>query len=185
MFKRKNKIEVVPPHEYTDFSHRDPKDAYATRKDVAIAAITPIALGAPFIAHRLMNTPETYSATTIPVNAQIPASSPLIEPTSPIIEPMNVLAQTPAVSPDMMIPTGYVADKSLETLANILDPIIEILMVVSFPIASVIMIGGSFFFLLGNSEKAWSTIFNAALGYIIIQMSPLFLQIMREVGEAI
>lgn len=171
MFKRKDKIEVVPPHMYTDFSDRVPGDAYATRKDVAIAAITPVALGAPIIAYRLMNTPETYSAATIPVSAQITAPSP-------VIEPMNV------VSPEM-IPTGFIADSSLELLANVLDPVVQIMMAVSLPIASVIMLGGSFFFMLGNSERAWQIIFNSALGYIIIQMSPLFLEILRQVGEAV
>ncbi|MEK4485288.1 hypothetical protein MHH81_06735 [Psychrobacillus sp. FSL H8-0484] len=56
--------------------------------------------------------------------------------------------------------------------AFVLDPLVQIMVAISFPIASVIMIGGAFFFMLGNSEKAWKTIFNAGLGYVIIQMSP-------------
>jgi len=176
VFKRKDKIEVVPPHEYTDFSDRDPSlSQFATRKDLAIAALAPVALGAPFIAYRLMNTPYTYTAASIPVTA-----------------PVNVLATPPpttlpidiTATPEM-IPTGFIADSSLEMLANVLDPLVQIMMAISFPIASVIMIGGSFFFLLGNSEKAWQTIFNSALGYIIIQMSPLFLEILRQIGESV
>lgn len=178
MFKRNQKIEVVPESAYTDFSDRVPGNAYATRKDLAIAALTPVAIGAPFIAYRLMNTPDTYTTTTIPV-------------TAPVIEPVNILAQpTPTTLPiDLssgeMIQTGFIADSSLEMLANVLDPLVQIMTAISFPIASVIMIGGSFFFMLGNSEKAWQTIFNAALGYVIIQMSPLFLEILRQVGESV
>ena len=70
-------------------------------------------------------------------------------------------------------------------LANVLDPLVQIMVALSFPIASVIMIGGCFFFMIGNSEKAWQTIMNAGLGYVLIQLSPLFLQILREVGEAV
>lgn len=180
MFKRKDKIEVIPPHMYTDFSDRVPGDAYATRKDVAIAALSPVALGAPIIAYNILNKPDTYTAASIPV-------------TAPVIEPVNVIANpTPTNLPiDLstatpeMIPTGFIADSSLEMLATVLDPLVQIMMAVSFPIASVIMIGGSFFFLLGNSEKAWQIIFNSALGYIIIQMSPLFLDILKSVGESV
>lgn len=178
MFKRKHRIEVVPESAYTDFSDRVPGDAYATRKDLAIAALTPVAIGAPFIAYKLLNTPDTYTATAIPVSA------PVIEP---IAEPVNVLAQLPTnlSSTPEMIPTGFIADTSLEMLANVLDPVVQILVAISFPIASVIMIGACFFFMFGNSEKAWSMIMNAGLGYVLIQLSPLFLEILRQVGEAV
>lgn len=81
--------------------------------------------------------------------------------------------------------TGFIADKSLEVLANALDPLVQILVAISFPIASVIMVGACFFFMFGNSEKAWNMIMNAGLGYVLIQLSPLFLDILREVGEAV
>lgn len=181
MFKRKDKIEVVPESAYTDFSDRVPGDSYATRKDLAIAALTPVAIGAPIIAYKLMNTPDTYTAASIPVNAPVVETIPVLaQPT-----PTNLPIDLSSVATPEMIPTGFIADKSLETLANVLDPLVQIMTAVSFPIASVIMIGGSFFFMLGNSEKAWQTIFNAALGYVIIQMSPLFLEILRQVGESV
>lgn len=34
--------------------------------------------------------------------------------------------------------------------------------------------------MLGNSEKTWSTIMNAGLGYVLIQMSPLFLDSIKK-----
>jgi len=48
-----------------------------------------------------------------------------------------------------------------------------------------IMVGACFWFMIGNSEKVWSTIMNAGLGYVLIQMSPLFLEILRTIGKAI
>ena len=47
------------------------------------------------------------------------------------------------------------------------------------------MIGACFFFMIGNTEKAWSMIINAGLGYVLIQLSLLFLGILRQVGEAV
>ena len=177
MFNKKNKIEVVPENEYTDFSHRVPGDTYATNKTIIVATLIPTtaAIGLSIYAH---NTPETYSTITIPANA-------------PVVEPINILSQLPSTLPTNMsstpemIPTGFIADTSLEMLANVLDPLVQIMVAISFPIASVIMISGCFFFMIGNSEKAWQTIMNAGLGYVLIQLSPLFLQILREVGEAV
>lgn len=178
MFKSNNKIEVVPETDYTDFSHRVPGDAYATNKTVLAAAIVPAAVSVGLLINRLT---ESNTTTSIPLTTPVSA---------PVIEPVNVLSQTQTLpvnitsTPDM-IPTGYVADASLTMLANVLDPLIQIMVAISFPIASVIMIGGCFFFMLGNSEKAWQTIFNSGLGFLIIQMSPLFLDILRDIGNAV
>ena len=176
MFRRKHKIEVVPESEYTDFSHRVPGDAYATRKTVALAAIVPTAASIGLLAHRI--TEGSAGAEQV-----ITASAPVIEQAPVLFTPQYAslqMANTPEV-----IPTGYIADTSLEMLANVLDPVVQILVAISFPIASVIMIGACFFFMFGNSEKAWSMIMNAGLGYVLIQLSPLFLDILRKVGEAV
>lgn len=85
--------------------------------------------------------------------------------------------------------TGVVANKitgtSLYVLAHALDPVTQILIAISLPIASVVMIGGCFFFMFNRPEKAWATIMNAGLGYILIQLSPLFVKILEEVGKSL
>lgn len=188
-FKKKFKLDVVPESEYTDFSDRLTNNSkyYATKKTI-IAASIPLAVAIPIVASKLTSSAEAYSVTTIPVAASVP-----IEPSLPIHateSAINILAQSNATIPVNMaspevIQTGIIADKSLETLATVLDPVVQILTAISFPIASVIMVGACFFFMLGNSEKAWQMIMNAGLGYVLIQLSPLFLQILRTVGESV
>lgn len=172
MFKRTNKIEVLPESQYTDFSERVPGDAYATNKTVLMASAIPAVVSVGLLAHRL------YEPTSV---ATIPTSAPVVEatPIMPTGVPVDI-----TTAPEM-IPTGYVADTSLEMLATVLDPLVQIMVAISFPIASVIMIGGCFFFMIGNSEKAWQTIMNAGLGYVLIQVSPMFLDILRKVGESV
>jgi len=177
MFNKRIKTEVVPASEYTDYSERFVGDEkYATLKHVAIAATIPstVAVGTGLFMYN--NFQNAYSSTMIPVNVPVP---------QPVMEP--VMAQVPTTIPVTAIaqPTGVIADKSLEILATALDPVVQILVAISFPIASVIMVGACFFFMLGNSEKAWGMIMNAGLGYVLIQMSPLFLEIIRTIGEAI
>jgi hypothetical protein len=81
--------------------------------------------------------------------------------------------------------TEFVAAQSLNLLAHALDPIVQILVVISLPVASIVMIGGCFFFMFGNSEKAWNSIQNAGLGYILIQLSPLFIKVLEQVGKSL
>lgn len=175
MFKKRIKPEVVPVSEYTDYSDRfEGDEKYATLKHVAIATAIPstVAVGTGLFMFNKFN--DTYSSATISVN--VPQQ---------VMEP--VVAQIPSTIPVNSIaePTGIIAEKSLEILATALDPLVQILVAISFPIASVIMVGGCFFFMLGNSERAWNTIMNAGLGYVLIQMSPLFLEILRTIGKAV
>ena len=174
MFKKKYKIEVVPESEYTDFSHRVPGDAYATKKTVALAAVVPAVASIGLLAHRLSQGSTEQIITT---------SAPVVEQAPVIFTPQYAPLQLQG-SPEV-IETGFVAGTSMEILTNILDPVIQILVAISFPVASVIMIGACFFFMFGNSEKAWSLIMNAGLGYVLIQLSPLFLDILKEVGHAL
>ena len=178
MFFKRNKVQTVQPSEYTDFSERFEemeRIKYATRKDVLIMGAVPTVAAVVLAAYSKM----TNVAEPSTVIEAIPVASQQMPP-------LNGLPDTfTSLPPNVPVQTGVIADKSLEMLATILDPVVQILVAISFPIASVIMIGACFFFMIGNPEKAWGMIMNAGLGYVLIQISPLFLDILRTVGEAI
>lgn len=188
MFGRKMKIEVVPESQYTDFSDRLKAEGnkYATKRTV-VAAMVPLAISVPIMVNSFSNT-EGFTPMTIPEAPHEQLATTAAPMTPPALsEPYNVLAdptQIPVSAPDV-IQTGIIADKSLEAIANVMDPLIDILVAISFPVASVIMVGACFFFMFGNSEKAWDMIMKAGLGYVLIQMSPLFLNMLRTIGEAV
>ncbi|MEC1155019.1 hypothetical protein [Cytobacillus horneckiae] len=79
----------------------------------------------------------------------------------------------------------WMGEQTLSTLAHVLDPVVDILVALSFPIASVVIVGACFLFMFGNSEKAWTAIQNAGLGYVLIQVSPLILDVLKQVGNAV
>ncbi|PAD67041.1 hypothetical protein CHH83_20970 [Bacillus sp. 7586-K] len=106
----------------------------------------------------------------------------------PLITHAQTPSSMPVVAQPEAIPVGaseWLGDKALETLAHALDPLVDLMIALSFPVASVIIVGGCFFFMLGKSERAWSTIQNAGLGYVLIQIMPLLLNVLKEVGGAI
>jgi nitrate reductase NapE component len=75
--------------------------------------------------------------------------------------------------------------QTLSALAHVLDPVVDILVALSFPIASVVIVGSCFLFMFGNSEKAWTGIQNAGLGYVLVQVSPIIMDVLKQVGNAV
>lgn len=173
------------PVRHNERIKQDVSVEYANKKTLITAALIPVVASVPLIYKSLK---DSFTTTTIPVTSTVMAPTPLITP-PPVLSPEAVTSMATTIQqtpPEILAqPTGLIADKSLEMLANVLDPLVQLMVAISFPIASVIMIGGMFFFMIGNTEKAWSTIFNASLGYVLIQLSPLFLQILRQVGETV
>lgn len=79
----------------------------------------------------------------------------------------------------------WMSAEALSTLAHILDPVVDILVALSFPIASVIIVGSCFQFMFDRADKGWQMIQNAGLGYVLIQVSPLILNVLKQVGNAV
>lgn len=177
ILKRKHKIEVVPESQYTDFSERlEEKSDKATKETIIAATLVPVTT---ILAFKVLREPSTETAQLIPV------SSPIVEP---IITPISQLTQTPSLSsipsnPEL-VPVGYVADKTLDTLANILDPLVDLIVALAFPIASVMVVCACIL-LMFNSEKAMGMLMRTGIGYCLISLSPMLLDILRTLGDSV
>lgn len=79
----------------------------------------------------------------------------------------------------------WMGEKTLSALAHVLDPVVDVLVALSFPIASVIIVGSCFQFMFDRADKGWQMIQNAGLGYVLIQVSPLILNVLKQVGNAV
>jgi hypothetical protein len=93
-----------------------------------------------------------------------------------------------AVTAPMAVTVGakeWMSQATLSTLAHVLDPVVDILVALSFPIASVIIVGSCFQFMFDRADKGWQMIQNAGLGYGLIQVSPLILDVLKQVGNAV
>lgn len=101
----------------------------------------------------------------------------------PLVAPKPAFAATTDAVPAGAV--EWMGEKTLSALAHVLDPVVDVMVALSFPVASVIIVGSLFFFMFGNAEKAWSTIQNAGLGYVLIQVSPLILNVLKQIGEAV
>lgn len=157
MFKR-NKIEVVTPWSDEEFESEKVKYKYL---------------------NRYATRKEVVLASTVPVAASIGFATHQYSLAD------NFSTLTPLAVNTVAQPQGVITDATLSTLAAIFDPFIEILVAISFPVASVIMAIGFFIMMFGMKEKALSMIMNAGVGYVLVQMLPLFNNILKTVGGAV
>ena len=106
-----------------------------------------------------------------------------------IVIPLFMAKPAFAASPSTeAIPVGageWMGEQTISALAHILDPILDVLVALSFPVASVIIVGSCFYFMFDKADRAWSQITRAGLGYVLIQVSPLILNVLKEIGNAI
>lgn len=124
---------------------------------IASSALLPMATGGVVGSLGLISTIRTvYAHESVPVAAAVPANA-----------------------------KDWMGEQTLSALAHVLDPVVDILVALSFPVASVVIVGACFFFIFGNAEKAWGMIQNAGLGYVLIQVSPLILNVLKQVGNAV
>jgi hypothetical protein len=65
------------------------------------------------------------------------------------------------------------------------DPLINLIQSLSYPIAGVMIAGGCLFIMVGNREKGMQMLQNAAIGYILVQLSPMILELLVGIGGGI
>jgi len=80
--------------------------------------------------------------------------------------------------------THFVSKHTLNIIAHSLDPIVEIMVAFAFPVASVIMAGACFLFMFNRADKGFEMIQRAGLGYVLVQMLPFLLNVLKQVGDA-
>jgi len=72
-----------------------------------------------------------------------------------------------------------------ERILHAFDPLIDLAISLSYPIAGVMIAGGCLFIMIGNRERGMQMLQNAAIGYILVQLSPMFLNLLVGVGASV
>ena len=80
---------------------------------------------------------------------------------------------------------GAVNGAITERVVAAFNPMIELAQALSYPIGMVMMLGGGLFMMIGNSDKGLSMIQKAGMGYILVQMLPMFMDLLVEIAKAL
>jgi hypothetical protein len=79
----------------------------------------------------------------------------------------------------------FVQEKVQQTILNAFNPLIDLVKALSYPIAGVMITGGALRYMIGQKEQGITTIQNTAIGYLLVQLSPLFLKLLVGIGESV
>ncbi|MDN4073637.1 hypothetical protein [Fictibacillus terranigra] len=83
------------------------------------------------------------------------------------------------------IPVG-VTDKAMGevigAMAHLFDPIIDLMIAISFPVAGAIIVWKIFMGFFKDNADVWEGVGKTALIYCLIQMSPIFLKVLKSLG---
>jgi hypothetical protein len=87
--------------------------------------------------------------------------------------------------PGEVIMVNGISDAVKERIVHAFDPLVDLMVALSLPIAGVMITGGALMSMVGFKEKGYSLIFSASLGYILVQLSPMLIDLLFGVGSAI
>lgn len=60
------------------------------------------------------------------------------------------------------------------------EPLINLIQGLAYPVAMVVILGGSIMVMIGQKEKGYGMMMGAGLGYVLVQMSPMILKILVD-----
>ncbi|KIL74241.1 hypothetical protein [Bacillus badius] len=82
-------------------------------------------------------------------------------------------------------PVEYVKGKASERIVEAFMPLVDMIQALSYPIALVMLTAGALMFMINQKDRGISMIQNASIGYIFVQMMPIFMQLIVEVGISV
>ncbi|MFJ5625732.1 hypothetical protein ACIQD3_24450 [Peribacillus loiseleuriae] len=110
---------------------------------------------------------------------------PIVAVSAHIMNRVSPVFAASPVQPEAIVVTGAIPGAVKEKIIHAFDPLVELIMGVSLPIASVMIAGGALIVMIGIKDKGYSMIMSSAIGYVLVQMTPLLIDLLAGVGSAI
>ncbi|WP_096269421.1 hypothetical protein [Paucisalibacillus globulus] len=97
-----------------------------------------------------------------------------------VVKPPTLSLMPLAAAP--FIPgTVYAADESVKAkMMDAFNPLIELIQGLAYPVAMVVVLGGAIFVMIGNSDKGFSMMQKAGMGYLLVMIAPMVLDVLVD-----
>ncbi|MBT2603709.1 hypothetical protein J7E55_11850 [Bacillus sp. ISL-53] len=83
------------------------------------------------------------------------------------------------------VPAGAISGAVTNQVIHAFDPLVQLMVNLSLPIASVILTGAALMVMLNQKERGYTMMMQASIGYVLVQMIPLFIKLLAGIGAAI
>ena len=89
-----------------------------------------------------------------------------------------------AIAP--FIPTTAFANAEMQDkMMTAFEPIISLVQSLAYPVAMLVVLGGGLFVMIGNTDKGYSLIQRAGLGYVLVMMLPMLLDVLVDAMKSV
>ncbi|UOQ93431.1 hypothetical protein MUO14_24195 [Halobacillus shinanisalinarum] len=95
------------------------------------------------------------------------------------------LSKVSAAPTGEVVAANAVSDAIKGQIVNAFDPVVELMIALSLPIAGVMITGGALMVMIGMNDRGYGLLMKAGIGYVLVQMSPLFIDLLAGVGAAV
>lgn len=89
-------------------------------------------------------------------------------------------AATPTFAAENAVPVIAPTSEMYDKMLHAFDPLILLTQALAYPIASVVVLGGAIMVMINQKEKGYSLMMNAGLGYVLVSICPLVLNILVD-----
>lgn len=93
-------------------------------------------------------------------------------------------ASTPVFAAES-VPVVAPTDIMYEKMLHAFDPLIMLVQALAYPVAMVVVLGGAIMVMINQKEKGFGLMQTAGLGYVLVQMTPLVLNILVDAMKAV
>ena len=87
--------------------------------------------------------------------------------------------------PVMATPSEIVKGAAKEKIIEAFMPLVDMIQALSYPIALVMLTGGALMFMINQKDKGLGLIQNASIGYILVQLMPMMMQLLVGIGNTV
>ncbi len=83
------------------------------------------------------------------------------------------------------VPSAIYAEDIQTKMIDAFDPIISLVQGLAYPVAMLVVLGGGLFVMIGNTDKGYSLISRAGMGYVLVMMLPMLLDVLVDAMKAV
>jgi hypothetical protein len=176
MFKREKKIESLGT--ISSFMNRDHHKKAESKREYNKA--NKFALGSVFVPLATVTPGLLVSAKS----AMAASPETVLDGTAQTsLKCMDYVAA--ATTQSNAVPVNIVGDQLLSGLAHLFDPLIDLIVGISFPVASALIAFKLFMGFFVEQGEVWEGVGRISIVYVLIQMLPVFTGILKQMGSMV
>lgn len=78
------------------------------------------------------------------------------------------------------VSAAAVSSEMYDKMLHAFDPLITLIQALAYPVAMIVVLGGAIMIMIGDKPKGVSMMSGAGLGYVLVQLTPLVLNILVD-----